>query len=154
MIKNALLIICLLASDLAFSQAGLQQRTAYPKQVVIGSDTIMEITSHQMDLINNMKLNYDDCIEVNDTLMIKLDSCIFALQDADIVIADYSDEISDYKQKILIRDSMINERNGIITDMKTVIKHREKQINKLKIGRGVLGAAAAVLGVILLLHSI
>ena len=100
-----------------------------------------------MDEVNDLYINYDKCSENLDSANRQFNRFVDSLVKIKKGYDAYADDIVQYKYKVKVKDSMISERNATIDTMKMVIKHREKQIVRLKWHRGILGATT-VLGII------
>ncbi len=137
--RNSLLLICLLTSVLGFSQAGYPKKILYPNSRG-GYDTVIAITPYQMDAINAMKISYDGCTEINDSLVDIVDSCKSAF-----ILMNSTDRI--LKRELELKESAIIDRDAVIDSMQTVIKHRERQIVRLKWHRGISGVVNGILGI-------
>lgn len=133
----------MLLSNLAFSQVG------YPRLIVLNKDTVIAITQRQMQLINNSHLSYLEEKEINDSLLVAVDS----FQEA-LALEHYM--ISSYKEEVTIKDSSVKELEDIVLLQEKVIKQQKKEIRKLKVHKGLLATVdfflIGVIGYILVVH--
>lgn len=89
-------------ANCSFSQTG------YPKKLVIGNDTVIVMTSKQLQSVNALYLNYNECKETNDILSNGIDSCyrLFSLYDS--TNSNLANQIILLKDKIETRDTIIS----------------------------------------------
>jgi hypothetical protein len=134
-----LLTICLLIVSWSFSQTG------YPKKIVINKkDTVIAITIEQMQIANNVYLSYIEYKELYDSASVYLDSCI-ALS----TIVERNN--NNLKSRILIKDSIISDKNYLIKEGTHIIKQQDKKIHRLQSFNKVLGGLVAAFIVVALL---
>jgi Na+/phosphate symporter len=119
-------------SNYSFSQTG------YPKKIVHEGDTVIAITRDQMKKVNGVQLSLQECREINDSVMVVVDSCGAAFN----VFRAAEKEL---KERISIRDEAIAERNKVITEAKDLVKVQKKEIRRLRTHRTILGISSGAL---------
>ena len=95
-----------------------------------------------MQMLNSAHLSWLQCSEENDSLVIVADSC----KEAGMVC---NEVIHTLQQQLLLKTQALQDRDTLISTQAAVIKHREKQIVRLKWKLGGMGVLAVVEGVII-----
>lgn len=102
-----------------------------------------------MEMLNSAHLSWNECTEINDSLLITIDSCRSAFELYDATVSLLRQENSLFR-------SSIEERDTLIAHQDMLIKRQHKQINKLKLHKGLLGTLdvvlAGVIGYLVLFH--
>lgn len=111
--------------------------------VQVGRDSVWAFTSAQADSIIKTFIWNDELRAEDSLLHTKLDSCKRAF-----VLFHQSDSIQ--HQQLLLKEQAITDRDSLITVQKQDIKNKKKEINKLRLHRGLLGVLAVVEGVVIL----
>lgn len=126
-------------TNLSFSQTG------YPKKIIIDKDTIVAITAKQLQVVNSIKVNYDECKEIQDSLYAQIST------DSLVITSQF-----EFIRKLT---NEINTQGDIIGNEKAKNIKTVEQLNKSlklcrvqKIKTGIIGGLFTVsLGVILAL---
>lgn len=125
-------------TKLSFCQQG------YPKKLIIEGDTICGITMSQLDSINSIIVNLDECNELKDSIYSQVKVC------GDLVNAQ-KEIISSQDKEIKIQKDIVIEKDKIINIDDTVKKRLERRVKWLKIQRAILTLLAVGLGGALIL---
>lgn len=123
----------MLLTKLSFCQTG------YPKLAVIGSDTVCEITITQLDSINAIIVDLDECSEIKDSLC----SEIRTFRQLDGV---QKETILSQEKEIQIQKNIVTEKDKIISIDDSVNKKLTRRAKWLKFQRNILTLAVLVLG--------
>lgn len=113
-------------------------QTGYPRKVVKGADTVIEITPGQLDTINMSLVSLDECDSTQKVLLSDIG-------DAKKAMSLYEKDIVLYKEKVAMRDASITERDNIITTATNTIQGMGKDIERLKSRCRVLGISTGAL---------
>lgn len=147
MIKGTMLIVFLLIVGSTFSQS------IYPRQIVLPTgDTIIAITHHQMDIINDEFILCDKEQDINDSLLVTIDSCSKAFIIFEDAIISLKLQLHMEEQFITQQTSVIDTLHKVVTDQKTTISHLKGQLKRHKIFSGALEGVLAVIVVWLVLR--
>lgn len=123
----------------------------YPKVIVLGKDTLTAITMDQVDSLNLLYINYDQCSE-------QLDSLESIKSTQDELISELENETDIQQGKISDLEQLILNQSTIIDSKDLQIQDRDKTIKKMKIKNKILGGVGgtiiAGLGVGLLIMSL
>lgn len=96
---------------LGFSQNG------YPKQILLGNDSLVVITPKQVKLLNLAKVELDETREMNNILQEQ--------------ISLFKVTLGKYKKLSIEKDSTISNQNLLIQNRESLISEQEKAINTL-----------------------
>lgn len=91
-----------------------------------------------MDSVNSTFIWNKQLAAIDDSLTRKLDS-------AQVAFTLFHQSDSSQRVQLSLRQSFITERDTLIAQQQRVIHHREQQIIKLKVHKGLLAAMDAVL---------
>lgn len=98
-----------------------------------------------MKKVNGLIISLQECKEIQDSVMKKVDSCKVAF---DV----FRDAESKLKERISIKEEAIAERDLVISNAKELVKGQKSEIRRLRSHRIVLGISSGVLvGVMLYL---
>ena len=121
-----------MTSSYSYSQVG------YPQQILYKGDTVVAITRHQMMMLNQAHVSWEECVETNDSFFLLLDSCSKAFE-------LLHDQLSNQQQMIAIRDISITNRKALISTQDSLIGDQKKVIKRLKVHKGLLATLDAIL---------
>lgn len=113
----------------------------YPKVLLPESrvnDTVVAVTLSQMDSINSTFIWNTQLRVINDSLLIKIDSAHKAFN-----LFHHSDSILRTENSLYQRS--IADRDVVIANQQLVITDRNKTITRLKVHKGLLAVADAIL---------
>jgi len=108
------------------------QTNGYPKKIVIGTDTVVALTIAQVREVNQTYVDLDQCKEERDTLK----SIVNVHEQKDVV---QEQQVKTLQESILLRDSLVQEKEVQIGEYKDLIKKRERKIKVLRVKNFVLG---------------
>jgi len=134
--RGLTLLTLLLINSSVYSQDG------YPRQIVYKGDTIVAITRHQMQMLNIAHLSWQECTDINDSLLVTIDSCKSAF-------TSYDDAIRAKDSIIALQRVSIHDRDTLIITYKQDIVAKNKTIRKLRVYKGLMGILAIVEGIII-----
>jgi hypothetical protein len=131
--------IFLLIDSWSFSQTG------YPKKLVLDNgDTVIAITTQQMNISSLVYLQYREYKELNDSLLPYMDSCT-------ALVSILNRMNGNLNQQLVVTDSVVAGKNYIITEATKTIKRQDRSIRKLHTANRVLYGIVAGLSLAVLL---
>ncbi len=134
------LITVLLIPVFSFSQA------IYPKVLVPGDrvqDTIVALTIPQMDSVNRTFSWNEQLHGINDSLLIRIDSCQRAFH-----LFHHSDSIQEVQ--LSLSSKSIHDRDSVIALQSDAIHHRDQQITRLKHRQSIITATGVAVSAFLM----
>lgn len=130
-----MLVILILGSRL------YSQDNGYPKLILLDKDSLILIEINQLRFINNMKVNFDMCIEQKENLSSSIDQC--------------KEIISLEEQKTVKNNSIIKIRESQLKDYEKIVDlihdKCDEEKKKIKKQRNILGISSVALLLIALL---
>lgn len=117
---------------LSISQEG------YPRKIVIDKDTVCAISISQLDSINVIYVNLDECHELRDSLNSEINNYIGLVNEKNLIISSKDKELVIEKKINFTQDSVI------ILDNKIINGHAKKT-TWLKTQRNILTGMTVIL---------
>lgn len=118
-------------------RSGISQ-DGYPRKIIIDKDTVCALTIPQVDSINIIIVNLDQCHELNDSLNSEL--------------ANYGDLVNEQKlvidskdKELIIQKKIVSAKDSIIVLDEKIIKGHDRKVTWLKVQRTALTGIAIAL---------
>ena len=141
--KFLILIIFLLIAQLSISQPGLTSNE-YPKLYISeNNDTLLLLTIDQVKKLNVLKLEKDKYKELTDSLNRQV-------SDYELVIIQDKELINNLKEQLILKGKIINEKDGIVSELTDKNKKIEKKLNRNVFFNKVLIVGVGILTVLVL----
>ena len=144
--KKLLLMLFLLFPFLLLK--GQTNNEDYPKLLINNKDTFLILTVDQVKKLNILKEEKNKYETLTDSLSLQM-------MDYDLVIIKDKELIDNLKEQLILKDKIIIEKDGIISEYVEKDKKLSKKLklstffNKVSIGAG--GVLLIVLGILILL---
>ena len=119
-------------------------QNVYPSKFLIGKDTVCIISISQVEKINNLYVDMDECKELNDSLNA-------SIINYNLLASNQKALISVKNNQIAIQDSIIMEKDNIISNDNKIVQEKNKVIKLLKLQRNGLALLSIIFVVISIL---
>lgn len=130
-------------TNLSFSQTG------YPKKILIDNDTVVAITNNQLQVVNNLKVDYDECKEVVDTLKSQVSRDSILIMSQFEFIRKLSNEM-DTQGDIIENEKAKNSK--LTENLKQSMKLYNRQRIKTAVVGGLFTVSLGVIVALLIVH--